>query len=1071
MKSFTHLHVHSHYSLLNALPRVKELISAAKKDGMKALALTDNGTMYGAIEFYQQCGYEEIKPIIGVDFYMSARTRHDKEARLDNRRTRLVLLAKNLKGYRNLIKLVTVSHLEGFYYKPRIDEELLQKHNEGLICISPSFNSNISNSIALANKTKAKEHSVFLKNLFKDDLYIEISHHPEIESHEEKMKNLVKFAKEENIKIVAAHDVYYMKPEDRYARKTLMSVSNTFGGGQFQENEDFSFIDTKTANKYFKDLPEALESTQEIVDKCNLEIPMKWKFPDFKIESNLSPDEELRKISEAGIKWRGFKDSPELRKRIDYELEVIKTKGYAKYFLAVADLIRFARDNKIANNTRGSAAGSLISYLIGITIVNPIELNLPFERFLNPERPSAPDIDMDFADARRDEVIEYAREKYGKDHVAQIGTFGTMAARGAVRDTARAMGFEYSKGDQIAKLIPMGSQGFPMTIKRAMEEEPDLKKLYKEDKDAKTILDMAEKIEGCARHIGVHAAGVVISPDPLEIDVPVQYDPKGEGKLITQYDMYAVGEDGVGLLKFDFLGLKNLSIMDRTIELAHKLYGEEIDFVEIPLDDKKTYEMLARGETEATFQLNGAGMTRFLKELKPDNINDINAMVALYRPGPMAFIPDYIERKHNPNKVKYLDERFKDILEPTFGILIYQDDIMMIAVNFAGYSWGEADKFRKAMGKKIPELMAEQKKKFTKGCMEVGGLSEQQTKNLWESIETFAAYGFNKAHAASYGRISYITSYLKANYPSLYMSSVLTADSGDVDKVAIMVEECKRMGIDVLPPDINESFSEFAAIPSSDATSPIESKGAEKIRFGLTTIKNFGEGISKAITTERKKNGKFKSLEDFLTRITDRNLNKKSLEALIKAGAMDSLHDRATLLHNLENLLKFNKEAQKGDKNQDSLFASTVNTAELYLEPAEPIPPEKKLAWEKEFLGLYISGNPLDQHKEMLDKRGENISKVKKDKKIGASHIIAGVVEDVREILTKKGDKMAFVKIKDFDDEIECVFFPKTYETYRQMLIDEKVVAIKGKLNERNGDLSILVDKMKKLSDNQESTK
>lgn len=1065
MKPFTHLHVHSHYSLLSALPRTKELIKTAKDDGMTAIALTDNGTMYGTIEFYQKCLEEEIKPIIGVDFYMSARTRHDKEGRLDNRRSRLVLIAKNLDGYRNLIKLVTLSHLEGFYYKPRIDEELLQKHNKGLVCISPSFNSNIANAIGLANKAKAKEHSDFLKNIFGEDFYIEITHHPEIEGHEEKMKSLIEFSKEEKLKMVAAHDVYYMKPTDRDARKTLMSVSNTFGGGgQSNENEDFSFIDTKTANKYFKDLPEALDNTQEIVDKCDLKIPMEWKFPDFKIESGLSPDEELRKVAEKGIKWRGFEDTPEFRKRFEYELQVIKDKGYAKYFLVVADLIRFSRESKIANNTRGSAAGSLISYLIGITIVNPIELNLPFERFLNPERPSAPDIDMDFADARRDEVIEYARKKYGANHVAQIGTFGTMAARGSVRDTARAMGFEYAKGDQIAKLIPMGSQGFPMSIKRAMEEEPDLKKLYKEDADAKTILDMAQKIEGCARHIGVHAAGVVISPDPLDIDVPVQFDPKGEGKLITQYDMYSVGEDGVGLLKFDFLGLKNLSIMDRTILLAEKLYGEEIDFVQIPLDDKKTYDMLSRGETEATFQLNGAGMTRFLKELKPDNINDINAMVALYRPGPMAFIPDYIERKQNPSKVKYLDERFAEILAPTFGILIYQDDIMMIAVQFAGYSWGEADKFRKAMGKKIPELMAEQKIKFTKGCKEVGGLSDAQTKALWESIETFAAYGFNKAHAASYGRISYITSYLKANYPVLYMSSVLTADSGDVEKIAIMVEECKRMGIEVLPPDINESFSEFAAVPKNP-DSPIESKGKESIRFGLTTIKNFGEGISSAITTERKNKGKFKSLEDFLTRIVDRNMNKKSLEALIKAGALDSLEDRALMLHNLETLLKFNKEVSKADKNQDSLFGGTTGeVSHLHLEKADPIPIEQKLAWEKELLGLYISGNPLDQYKELLDKRGEDIVKIKKDKRIGASHIVAGVVEDVREILTKKGDKMAFVKIRDFNDEMECVFFPKVYETYKQMLLDEKCVAVKGKLNERNGDLSILVDKMKKLS-------
>ncbi len=1065
-KPFAHLHTHSHYSLLNALPKIKELIKTAKDDDMTALALTDNGTMYGVIEFYQKCKDYGIKSIIGVDFYLATRTRHDKEARIDSRRTRLILLAKDIIGYKNLIKLVTISHLEGFYYKPRIDRELLEKHHEGLICISPSFNSEITNFVSLANKDKAKETVDFYKKLFGDDFYLEVTHHPEIENHEEKMKQLVNFAKEEKIKIVAAHDVYYIKPEDRDARKTLMSVSNTYGGDRVNnDEEDFSFIDTTTANRYFKDLPEALDSVKEIIEKCNLEIKLgKWKFPDFKIENGLSPDEELKRLAKEGVKEKGFEETSEFKQRFEYELEVIQNKGYSKYFLVVADMLKFAKKNNILSNTRGSAAGSLISYLVGITTVNPIEFNLPFERFLNPERPSAPDIDMDFADDKRDEVIEYVRKKYGEDHVAQIGTFGSMLARGSVRDVARAMGFEYQKGDQIAKLIPMGSQGFPMTIKRALEEEPDLKKLYKEDKDAKTIIDMAKKIEGCARHIGVHAAGVVISPDPLTEDVPLQYDPKGEGKLITQYDMHAVGEDGVGLLKFDFLGLKNLSIMARTIGLVEKLYKEKVDIDNIPLDDKKTYKMLSRGETEATFQLNGDGMTKFLKDLKPTNINDINAMVALYRPGPLAFIPNYIERKHHPEKVKYIDERFKEILEPTFGILIYQDDIMLIAVKFAGYSWGEADKFRKAMGKKIPEIMSQQKEKFSQGCIEHGGLKEKQVKALWESIETFAAYGFNKAHAASYGRIAYLTSYLKANYPVLYMSSVLNTDSGDVDKIAIMVKECKRMGIDVLPPDINESFSEFAAIPENQ-TSPETSRGAERIRFGLTTIKNFGEGISHIITAERKANGKFKSMEDFLTRITDRNLNKKSLEALIKAGAFDSLEDRAILLYNMENLLKFNKEITKGNKNQDSLFGGLpVEISHLHLEKADPIPPEQKLNWEKEFLGLYVSGNPLDQYKELLDKRSETISKIKKDKKIGEIHIVAGLVEWVHEISTKNGAKMAFVGVKDFDDLIECVFFPQVYETYKELLKNEKCIAVKGKLTERNGELSILADKMKKLS-------
>lgn len=1066
-RPFTHLHVHSHYSLLGALPKIPELVGAAKKDGMEALALTDNCNLYGAIEFYQACKKAEIKPIIGIDAYVAIRKRTDKEARIDNRRTRLVLLAKNLNGYKNIIKLVTDAHLEGFYYKPRIDKETIQKWNSDLICISPSFNSELSNAVRNNDLDKAREISDFYKKVYgNENFFVEIAHHPEIDGHEEFLTRLIKFAKDTNTNIVAAHDVYYLKPEDRDARRTLMSVSQTFGdGGHLDEDEDFSFIDTKTANKLFKETPEALDNVHKIVDACNFEIDLGvWKFPDYKIESGKSPDDELRDLAYKGIPWRNLEKTKEIEDRIEYELKVIKDKGYAKYFLAVADLLRFAKENKILSNTRGSAAGSLVSYLVGITIVDPIALRLPFERFLNPERPSAPDVDMDFADERRDEVIEYARKKYGNDHVAQIGTFGTMLARGSVRDTARAMGYEYSIGDRIAKLIPMGMQGFPMTIDRALSEVPELKQIYKEDADTKNILDMARKIEGCARHIGVHAAGVVISPDNLTEDVPLQFDPKGEGKLITQYDMHAVGEDGVGLLKFDFLGLKNLTIMGNTIKLAKKIYNLDIDIDNIPLNDTKTYEMLARGETIATFQLNGSGMTRFLKELKPTNINDINAMVALYRPGPMAFIPDYIERKHNPEKVKYLDERFKEYLEPTFGILIYQDDIMLLAVNFAGYSWGEADKFRKAMGKKIPEIMAEQKEKFSKGCIEVGGLSEQQTQDLWESIETFAAYGFNKAHAASYGRVAYLTSYFKANYPVLYMAAVLTADQGDVEKVAEMVNECKRMEINVLPPDINESFEDFTVVHKTLGVGQRERDDSnEEIRFGLTTIKNFGEGIAHIIIDERKKNGKFKSIEDFLNRIQDRNLNKKSLEALIKAGAMDSLGDRGQLFGNIENLLTYSKELSKSDQNQNSLFGDIAGTSSLHLEESEIINTETQLAWEKELLGLFVSGNPLEPFREKLEKHATPIKNIINNPTEGVSTTIGGVIDVVRVIRTKKGDEMAFIKITDFDESIEVVVFPRSMEKYRGLFEEGTPVACRGKISNRNGEVSIIFEQGKKL--------
>lgn len=1059
MSDFTHLHVHSHFSLLNGLAKIPELVKTAKEYGMKSLALTDDCNLYGAIEFYQVCKKHDIKPIIGIDAYVAARTRHDKEGRVDTDRSRLVLLAKTYKGYQNIIRLVTDAHLEGFYYKPRIDKELMEKYSEDLICISPAFSGAVSKALRNNDTQTATELVTFYKKTYgEENVYLELSHHPEIAGFNDLMEKVVALSEATNTPLVAGHDVYYINQSDYEARETLRSVSPTGGrrsAGAFDEEENFSFISPDEAQSFFKDHPEAIENTAKIADMCNVEIQLGvWKFPDFVIESGKTPDEELRDLTYKGLERRQMELTDEVRERIEYELDVIQTKGYAKYFLTVGDLLRFAKENGILSNTRGSAAGSLVSYLIGITIVDPIALRLPFERFLNPERPSAPDVDMDFADSRRDEVIEYAREKYGRDKVAQIGTFGTMLARGSVRDTARALGYDYATGDMIAKLIPMGSQGFPMTIARALEEVPELNDLYKSNNEAHRVIDMAKKIEGCARHIGVHAAGVVISPDPLHEDVPVQFDPKGEGKLITQYDMHAVGEDGVGLLKFDFLGLKNLTIMGNTIKLIEKVYGETIDPDLIVLDDQKTYDMLARGETAATFQLNGAGMTRFLKELKPTNIDDINAMVALYRPGPMAFIPDYIERKQDPEKAEYLDERFKEYLEPTYGILIYQDDIMLLAVNFAGYSWGEADKFRKAMGKKIPELMAEQKEKFFKGCQNVGGLSKDQTKKLWEQIETFAAYGFNKAHAASYGRVAYLTSYFKANYPVLYMASVLTADQGDTEKIAEMVEECKRMNIEVLPPDINESFEDFATVGKEN-----------KIRFGLTTIKNFGEGIAHSIVEERKAHGPYTSIEDFINRITDRNLNRKSLEALIKAGALDSIGKRSQLLGNLEALLAYNKELAKEAKDQTSLFDSSPDIMPgITLEDVPPVSFDQILKWEKELLGLYVSGNPLDEFRDSFEKRESTIAKVKEEKKEDAYEVVAGIIETVRTIRTKKGDEMAFITIADFTDRIEVVAFPRIYASHKNVLVPDGIVAIKGKVSLRNDEISIMAEKVKSLS-------
>ncbi|MFA6430381.1 MAG: DNA polymerase III subunit alpha [Candidatus Paceibacterota bacterium] len=1069
MSKFIHLHTHSHYSLLNALPKIKDLVKMAKKLEMPALALTDAGNMYGTIDFYQACKKNEIKPIIGVDFYVASRTRKDKQGGVDNRRTRLVLLAKNEVGYKNLIKLVTDSYFEGFYYKPRIDKETIEKYRDGLICILPHFSAETSYALKNGDTEKAKSLVDFYKkNYGAENFFLEITHHPEIEGQLELKEKIIKLAKETNSNLVAGQDVYYLHPEDKKARDTLVQVNShsDFSDREQRESADnFSFISSEQAAEYFKNEPEAIENTQKIADMCTVEIELgKWKFPKFIVESGLSYDDELKRVAYEGIDRRGLPHSKEVIDRLEYELKVIHDKGYPQYFLVVSDLLRFAHENGIYTNIRGSVAGSLTTYVTGITNVDPLAYKLPFERFLNPERPSAPDIDMDFADNRRDEVIEYARQKYGKENVAQIGTFGTMMARGACRDVARAMGFPLPLADKIAKLIPMGAQGFPMTIDRALKEVAELKEMYNKEEDAKTIIDMAQKIEGCARHISVHAAGVVIAPDDLSNYVPLQYDPKGEGKIITQYDMHGVGEDGVGLLKFDFLGIKNLSILADAVDRVKKIEGIEVDIEKIPLDDKKTFEMLAKGETIGLFQLNGSGMTKYLKELKPTTIHDINAMVALYRPGPIESIPQYIERKHNPALIKYLDPRLKDILDQSYGVITYQDDVMLTAIKLAGYSWLEADKLRKAMGKKIPEEMEKQKEKLLKGFV-AGGLTEKKAETLWKLIEPFAAYGFNKSHAASYGRVAYQTAYMKANFPEIYMSAVMTADQGDVEKIGEFITECNKMKIPVLPPSVNESFSPFSVVKPEDPSEKY------KIRFGLTSIKNFGEGISKAITSERKNKGKFKSLSDFLERIVDKNLNKRSLEPLIKTGALDEFGERGQLLANSENLLKYNKDLGKMSSDQDSLFGifEGGKHENFKLEPAEPATQTMKLTWEKELLGLYISGHPLDKYKHIFEKQQITVKKIKEEteamkKLVDNGKAVGGIIQEVREIMTKKNEPMAFIKIADLTDTIEAVVFPRTYAQYKSIIVPEKCIAIVAKISERNGEISLIVDRMKELN-------
>lgn len=1046
---------------------------------MPAVAITDHGSMYGVIEFYKKCKAAEIKPILGCEIYVAARSRFNKEPHIDARRYHLTLLAKDLTGYHNLLKIVTKANLEGYYYKPRADKELLREHSEGLICLSGCMGGELSR-ILVYEPERAEEVIKEYQDIFgAENYYIEIMYHPKIEGQVEITNKLIDLAKKLNIPLVATQDTHYLNPDDALAHHTLLSIQtgNDLSDlkGVTNTEEDFSFVPPETMIKNFAHVPEAIENSLKIADRCNVELELgKWNFPNYPIPEGSDYNQELKKRAEEGLA-KYIIDNPErteeARKRVDYEFDVISKKGYSPYFLVVSDLISHARSTGIFTNTRGSAAGSFISFIIGITTVDPLYYELPFERFLNAERPSPPDIDMDFADKRRDEIISYARQKYGEDKVAQIGTFGSMMARGAVRDVARALGYPYALGDQISKLIPMGSQGFPMTIDRAMEMTPELAEMYKKDEDTKKIIDLAKKIEGCARHISVHAAGVVISPTTITDYTPIQFDPKG-GKTITQYEMHAV--EDAGLLKYDFLGIRNLSILEDAVKIVRKIFGREIDINKIPLDDKKTFDILAAGETIGLFQLNGGGMTRWLKELKPTTIFDINAMVALYRPGPMEMIPEYIKRKHNPALVKYLDPRLKPILHHSFGVLVYQDDVMLTAIHLAGYTWVEADKLRKAMGKKIPAEMEAQKGKLMEGLVK-NGLAEKKAQELWQLIEPFAAYGFNKAHAASYGRVAYQTSYMKANYPAEYMTAVLSAEAGDTEKIAEVITECRRMNIPVLAPDVNESFEDFTVIkglgtkgitPAAELLSKKNTDGTDKIRFGLYTIKNLGEEIGKFIVEERKKNGLYKDFADFLTRVRHKNMNKKSLEALAKAGALDSLGiERGQVLGNIDEALAFNRQELNSNANQASLFGlmpEKVAPPTLKLKEVEKIDPKTKLAWEKELLGLYVSGHPLEPHREKFEKK-ENTIKHHRELAEGMPAIVGGVIDIVREIITKNNKRMAFIKMFDFTDNIECVAFSDVYEKYKDLIVPDKIVAIKGKVSHRNGEPSIIIEAVKEL--------
>lgn len=1019
--SVVHLSTHSHYSLLDGLPQIDALVGAVAGYGMETVALTDRNNLYGAIEFYKTCTKKGIKPIIGVDL----------DCDLFGTRVHIIFLAKNTAGYKNLVKLVSAAHtsVQGVVLGR---EECIKEFGGDLIALIPES--------ALASLGE-RLVTLLRESVGADSVYARIGWNG---SRDDREKNVAR-ARELKVPVVAGDGVYYLDPNDQDARDIVRRIADPSAG---KDGNDRALCDPTLFLERYRELPEALDNARTLVEQIHLELSLgSWVFPRFPIPEGTTYEGELARLVDAGLTRRGLSKTPEVTKRVEYELSVINDKGFAPYFLTVSDLLSYARENHILTTTRGSAAGSLVSYATGITNINPLEYTLPFERFLNPERPKAPDIDMDFADTQRDQMLAYAKQKYGETSVAQIGTFGTMMARAAVRDVARALGYGYGVGDRVAKLIPFGSQGFPMTIDKALELEEELRSLYQSDEDVEIIINTAKRVEGNARHISIHAAGIVIAPSPVTDFVPVQYDPHGTS-IITQYDMHAV--EDAGLLKFDFLGLKNLSVLGDAVVRVRERKNKVVDIENIPLNDTKVFEMLARGETEGVFQLGGGGMTRYLKDLAPTSIHDINAMVALYRPGPMESIPAYIERKRNPALVTYLDPRMAKILDRSYGIITYQDDVLLIAIEIAGYSWLEADNLRKAMGKKIPAEMEAQKEKFISGCVSHGKITQEKAEAIWKLIEPFAAYGFNKAHAASYGRVAYQTAYMKAHYPADYMASLMTADAGNVDKISVHVAECVRLGIRVLPPDVTESGWTFTVINDTS------------IRFGLDSIKNFGEAGARAIIAERQKSN-FVSLGDFASRIPSQVLNKRGLEALIKAGALDSFGDRNSMLAHLENILGAQTRSGSANEQQNALFALEARAPHIEVQKEDTTPLIEKLEWEKELLGIYVSGHPTDPYHETLSKYPNSIRLAREEDRNGIPLIVGGVLEQVKTILTKKGDRMAFITVADREGSIEAVAFPKTYTEFRDAFKVGACVLIKGKLSRRNDEPSILIDKVKKL--------
>ncbi|HUO75523.1 MAG TPA: DNA polymerase III subunit alpha [Candidatus Paceibacterota bacterium] len=1071
---FVHLHTHSHYSLLDGLSKVDALVNRARALGMDSMAITDHGALYGAIEFYKKATKAGIKPIIGVETYITDGSRFDKKPGIDtDRRWHLILLAENETGYKNLLKLVTAAHLEGFYYKPRIDRELLRAHHEGLIAMSSCLGGELSQAVMQGDMEKAERIATEYRSIMGDGNYfVELQVHENMPEQKKVNEGLVAIARKLGLPVVAGQDSHYCTADDARAHDILLAVQtgNTIHDEKrFSMNQDdFSFLSADDMEKKFRrELPddvatEAINNTAVIADRCNVTLALgAFHLPPFALPDGYhDPHEYLKVLAYEGAKQRFGEPAPAILERLDYELGVIAQTGFSSYFLIVADFVNWAkRQGIMVGPGRGSGAGSLLAYLLRITNVDPLKYNLLFERFLNPQRVSPPDFDLDFADSRRGEVLQYVTEKYGRDHVAQIITFGTMAARGAIRDAGRALGHTYDFCDRIAKLLPGGPvpdypgkrDGKPF-LEHCVETMEEVAAVYRADPQAKQLIDSAARLEGVARHASTHACAVVITPQPLTEYLPLQRG-TNEEDIITQYEMNAVGD--LGLLKMDFLGLANLTIIEDTLKMVRANHGVDIDIDKIPLDDAKSFALLQQAHTTGVFQLESAGMKRYLRELKPTGIEDIIAMVALYRPGPMDLIPDYIDRKHGRKPVEYLHPKLATVLNNTYGVMVYQEQLIQAVQALAGFTLAEADVLRKAVGKKIKKLLDEQEGKFKEGAARVG-TSKPIADKFWELVEPFNRYAFNRSHAACYAMIAYQTAYLKANWPAEFMASFMNSETGDVERVAFLVDEARQMGIPVLPPDVNESGERFAVVTTAEGPA---------LRFGLAAVKNVGSAIVHAIIAERIANGPYSGIDDLVLRIQHKDMNRKSLESLARCGALDALGERNALLASIDMLLSYARERSRhADLGQASLFGETTVAAPAFrLTSAEPATKAERLRWEKELIGLYVSEHPLHDLQQRLAL--ERVTAIKDLKPVaGQPAKIAGLVTSSKKIITKTGRPMLFSLIEDLTSKIEVVVFPSVLEKTPNAWAENTVVVLAGKLDNRDGNLKLLCDTAKPIA-------